>query len=83
MAGGRAAAREAGAGRRRSGIRTRTASSTVSFIRPGVTDNTFTELLRGDLKEGQEVIIGLERADRGRDDADAGRSPEGRMMIMR
>ncbi len=32
----------------------------VAFIRPGVTDNSYTEMLRGDLKEGQKVIIGLE-----------------------
>lgn len=33
---------------------------TVAFIRPGVTDNTYTEIVRSDLKEGQEVIIGLQ-----------------------
>ena len=32
----------------------------VAFIRPGVTDNSYTEMLRGDLNEGQKVIIGLE-----------------------
>jgi HlyD family secretion protein len=32
----------------------------IAFIRPGVTDNTYTEILRSDLKEGQEVIIGLQ-----------------------
>lgn len=30
------------------------------FIRPGVTDNTYTEIVRGDLKEGQLVIVGYE-----------------------
>jgi len=30
----------------------------VTFIRAGVTDNSYTEVLRGDLKEGQEVILG-------------------------
>jgi len=30
----------------------------VVFIRPGVTDSSYTEVLRGDLKEGQEVLIG-------------------------
>jgi len=30
----------------------------VTFIRAGVTDNSYTEILRGDLKEGQEVILG-------------------------
>ena len=32
----------------------------IAFIRPGVTDNSYTEILRSDLKEGQKVIIGLE-----------------------
>ena len=31
----------------------------VAFIRPGVTDNSYTEILRGDLKEGQEIIVSL------------------------
>jgi HlyD family secretion protein len=30
------------------------------FIRPGVTDNTYTEILRSDLKEGDPVIVGTE-----------------------
>ncbi len=30
------------------------------FIKTGVTDNTFTEIIQGDLKEGQLVITGLE-----------------------
>ena len=32
------------------------------FIRPGLTDNTYTEVLRSDLKEGEEVITGTESA---------------------
>jgi HlyD family secretion protein len=32
----------------------------VAYIRTGVTDNSYTEILRSDLKEGQEVIIGTE-----------------------
>jgi len=32
---------------------------TVTYIRPGVADSTYTEVLRGDLKEGQEIITGL------------------------
>jgi len=28
------------------------------FIRAGITDNSYTEILRGDVKEGDEVIIG-------------------------
>jgi HlyD family secretion protein len=31
----------------------------VAFIKPGVADTAYTEVLRGDLKEGQMVIIGL------------------------
>jgi len=31
----------------------------VAFLRPGGTDNSYTEILRGDLKEGQEIIVGL------------------------
>jgi hypothetical protein len=32
------------------------------FIRPGVTDNTYTEVLWGELKEGQMVITGNDGA---------------------
>jgi HlyD family secretion protein len=35
---------------------------TVTFIRAGVTDNSFTEILRGELKEGQEIILGEQTA---------------------
>jgi HlyD family secretion protein len=28
------------------------------FLRPGVTDNSYTEILRSELKEGDLVIIG-------------------------
>lgn len=31
----------------------------VAFLRPGVADTSFTEVLHGELKEGQLVIIGL------------------------
>jgi HlyD family secretion protein len=34
----------------------------VTFIRAGVTDNSYTEILRGELKEGQEVILGEQTA---------------------
>ena len=51
------------------------------FIRPGVTDNTYTEVLWGELKEGQMVITG--------NDGAAGANPQGqpggqrnRMMFM-
>jgi HlyD family secretion protein len=32
------------------------------FIRPGLTDNSYTEIIKSDLKEGDTVIIGLEGA---------------------
>ena len=32
----------------------------VAFVRTGVTDNSYTEIVRSDLKEGQEVIVGLQ-----------------------
>lgn len=32
----------------------------VVFIRPGVADNSYTEVLRGELQEGQKVVIGTE-----------------------
>jgi HlyD family secretion protein len=32
----------------------------VTYVRTGVTDNSYTEIVRSDLKEGQQVIIGTE-----------------------
>jgi len=50
------------------------------FIRAGVTDNVFTEITGGDLKEGQEVITGEnQEASSNRRSSDLGRS----MMFMR
>ncbi len=34
----------------------------IIFLKPGVTDSNYTEILKGDLKEGQLVITGLEGA---------------------
>jgi HlyD family secretion protein len=31
----------------------------VVFLRPGVSDNTYTEVLRSELKEGDQVIVGI------------------------
>ncbi len=31
----------------------------IAFLKPGVSDTGYTEVLRGDLKEGQMIIIGL------------------------
>ena len=57
---------QGGGGAQRSGRRPSTVwyldaagKLTVSFIRPGVADSSFTELLRSELKEGQEIITGL------------------------
>jgi HlyD family secretion protein len=50
----------------------------VAFIRPGVTDNTYTEVLRGELKEGQEVIIGIQT---GPAEASSGNQPGRRPMM--
>ncbi len=53
----------------------------VAFIRPGVTDNTYTEILRGDLKEGQEVIIGLQSGQTA--SSQSGPSPQRMMFVGR
>jgi len=46
------------------------------FLRTGVTDNTYTEIVRGDLKEGQLVITGEETATRSQT-ASSSRSQQG------
>ena len=53
---------------------------TVSFVRTGVTDNTYTEIVRGDLQEGQEVIIGLQSGQTA--SATQSGSRPGRMMFV-
>jgi HlyD family secretion protein len=55
---------------------------TVTFIRPGVADSSFTELLRSDLKEGQEIITGLNGTS-STAATQPGGPPRGGMMIMR
>ena len=55
---------------------------TVSYIRPGVADNSFTELLRSELKEGQEIITGLNGQTAAATTPQGG-PPRGGMMIMR
>jgi HlyD family secretion protein len=56
----------------------------VLFIRSGITDNSYTEILRSDLKEGDEVIIGKVAA--GTTPASTtggpGRGPGGTMMFI-
>ncbi len=49
------------------------------FLRTGVTDNSFTEVVWGDLKEGQLVIIGVV----GTQGGTQGQSPPRGMMFMR
>jgi HlyD family secretion protein len=56
---------------------------TVTFIRGGVSDNTYTEVLRGELKEGQEIITGLATGQAGAATTTQGGPPRGGMMIMR
>jgi HlyD family secretion protein len=53
----------------------------VAFIRPGVTDNAYSEMLRGDLKEGQQVITGLETSEQSASASSSQRPP--RMMFGR
>jgi HlyD family secretion protein len=50
----------------------------VTFIRTGETDNSYTEVLGGDLKEGQEVILGELSAQA----AEAANRPGGPPMMM-
>jgi HlyD family secretion protein len=53
----------------------------IAFIRPGVTDNAYSEMLRGDLKEGQQVITGLETSEQSASASSSQRPP--RMMFGR
>ena len=54
------------------------------FIRPGLTDNTYTEVLRSDLKEGDEIITGTESAvsAANRPQQQGGRGGPGGMMFI-
>jgi len=56
------------------------------FIRPGLTDNTYTEVLRSDLKEGDEIITGTEgagsAANRAQQMGGPGRGGPGGMMFI-
>jgi hypothetical protein len=42
-------------------------------LRLGITDGTFTEVVRGELNAGQAVLVGLEAEGRGSSDARGGR----------
>lgn len=52
-----------------------------AFIRTGVTDNTYTEIVRGDLKEGQLVIVSYESGG-GSSSSSQGSPNPSRMMFM-
>jgi HlyD family secretion protein len=58
------------------------------FIRPGLTDNSYTEVLKSDLKEGDEIITGAEAAGSAANrlqqmGGPGGRGPGGMMFIGR
>jgi HlyD family secretion protein len=55
------------------------------FIRPGITDNTYTEILRGEFKEGDEVIVGQQGPSTSvsTQQSGSGRPPGGMMFIGR
>jgi HlyD family secretion protein len=55
----------------------------LAFIRPGVTDNTYTEIVRSDLKEGQLVVVGYDSggASTSTSSSTSSRNPQ-RMMFM-
>lgn len=52
------------------------------FVRTGVSDNAYTEIVRGELEEGQEVIVGLNGGSGGRSSGSAP-APGGMRFIMR
>lgn len=53
------------------------------MIRIGVTDNTYTEVVRGELEEGQEVIIGKDGGEGGRDSSSSDAMRRGMFMMRR
>ena len=52
------------------------------FLRLGVTDNSFTEVVRGELKEGDEVLLG-EAAAKTASATQTGGPPRGMMFMGR
>jgi HlyD family secretion protein len=54
----------------------------VLFIRAGITDNSYTEILRSELKEGDEVVIGKAAAGQPQASNQPGRGPGGSMMFI-
>ena len=53
------------------------------MVRIGVTDNTYTEVVRGGLEEGQEVITGENQGDEGRDSNSNDAMRRGMFMMRR
>ncbi len=53
------------------------------MIRIGVTDNTYTEVIRGQLQEGQEVITGEDKGDSGDSTRSNNNMRRGMMMMRR
>ncbi len=54
----------------------------VLYIRAGITDNTYTEILRSDLKEGDEVLIGKAVAGTAATTSNQPGRPGGNMMFI-
>jgi multidrug efflux pump subunit AcrA (membrane-fusion protein) len=56
----------------------------VVFVRTGITDNSYTEILGDSLKEGDEIIIGILTASSRASSGSSGRpGPPGPVMIRR
>jgi hypothetical protein len=53
------------------------------MIRTGVTDNTYTEVVRGGLEEGQEVITGENKGDEDGSNSSNNTMRRGMMMMRR
>ena len=53
------------------------------MIRTGVTDNTYTEIISGDLTEGQEILTGQTSSSNGRNNSSNPMRGGGNMMFMR
>jgi multidrug efflux pump subunit AcrA (membrane-fusion protein) len=51
------------------------------FVRTGITDNTYSEITRSELKEGMKIVIGLETA-AASSQQQGGFPGPGRMMFM-
>ena len=63
-------------------VQDKTGKLSIIFIRPGVTDNTYTEVLRAELKEGDEVITGMMGPNAAAASSQGGPRPGGQMMFI-